>query len=95
MLYLKLEASAHLLGILGLGLKLTILATCSACSIKILLDSCRVFLENTKIEQAKERLCWQGGAQDGLCPLTLIARFRFLGYKRRQDRKTIIIIINK
>ena len=31
-------------------------------------------------------------AQDGLCPLTLRARFRFLGYKRRQDRKTIIMI---
>ena len=25
--------------------------------IKILLDSCRAFLENAKIEQAKERLC--------------------------------------
>ena len=69
MLYLKLEASAHLLGILGLYPG----------------DSCRVFLENTKIEQAKERLCWQGGAQDGLCPLMLRARFRFQGYKRRQD----------
>ena len=34
-----------------------ILATCSACSMKVLLDSCRVFLENAKIEQAKERLC--------------------------------------
>ena len=26
---------------------------------KILLDSCRVFFANTKIEQAKERLFWQ------------------------------------
>ena len=29
-------------------------------------------------------------AQDGLCPLTLRDRFRFLGYKRRLDRKIII-----
>ena len=32
-------------------------ATCHACSTKILLDSCRVFLQYAKIEQAKERLC--------------------------------------
>ena len=31
-------------------------------------------------------------AQDGLCPLKLRVRFRFLGYKRRLDRKIIIII---
>ena len=33
-------------------------------------------------------------APDGLCPLKLRARLRFLGYKRRLDRK-IIVIINK
>ena len=33
-----------------------ILATCHACSIKILLDSCRVFLEFAKIEEKKGRL---------------------------------------
>ena len=33
----------------------TILATCCACSTKILLDSCSL-----SIEEAKERLCWQG-----------------------------------
>ena len=38
-----------------------ILATCRACSTKILLDSCTVFLEYTKIKHAKERLCWQDG----------------------------------
>ena len=31
--------------------------TCSACSTKILLDSCTVFLKYAKIEQPKERLC--------------------------------------
>ena len=31
-----------------------------ACSTKILLDSSTVFLEYTKIEQAKEGFCWQG-----------------------------------
>ena len=40
-----------------LGFQTISCATCSAYSIKILLDSCRVFLENTNIEQAKERLC--------------------------------------
>ena len=34
-----------------------ILEICWACSTKILLHS---FLEYTKIEQAKEKLCWQG-----------------------------------
>ena len=33
----------------------TILTTCCACSTKILLDSCSL-----SIEEAKERLCWQG-----------------------------------
>ena len=32
-------------------------ATCRACSTKILLDLCRVFLQYAKIEQARERLC--------------------------------------
>ena len=59
MLYLKLEASARLLGILGLGSKLypgnmQRVLTERSYSIHA------VFLENTKIEQAKERLCWQG-----------------------------------
>ena len=34
-----------------------ILATCRACPTKIFLDSYRVFLEHTKIEDTKERLC--------------------------------------
>ena len=34
-------------------------------------------------------------AQDGLCPLKLRVRFRFLGYRRRLDRKIMIIKINK
>ena len=33
-------------------------AKCGTSSTKILLDSCRVFLEYAKIKQAKERLCW-------------------------------------
>ena len=35
-----------------------ILAKCGTSSTKILLDSCRLFLEYAKIKQAKERLCW-------------------------------------
>ena len=31
------------------------LAICHACSLKILLDSCTVFLQFTKIKQTKER----------------------------------------
>ena len=38
-----------------------ILATCCACSTKLLLDWCRVFVEYAKIEQAKESITWQGG----------------------------------
>ena len=37
-----------------------ILATCGTCSTKILLNSCRVFVEYAKFEQAKERICQQG-----------------------------------
>ena len=33
---------------------------------KILLDSCRVFLEYTKIEKAKERLFWSGASPSSL-----------------------------
>ena len=39
-----------------------ILATCRACSRKMLIDSCRVFLEYGKIKQAKRKLCWLQGA---------------------------------
>ena len=35
-------------------------ATCSACSTKILLDSSRVVIKYAKIKKAKEKLCWQG-----------------------------------
>ena len=46
--------------LLGLGSN-CILATSSACSTKIWHNSCRVFVSITpKIEQAKERFCWQG-----------------------------------
>ena len=34
---------------------------------KILLDSCRVFLEYTKIEKAKERLFWSGASPSLYC----------------------------
>ena len=37
-----------------------ILATCGVCSTKISLDSSRVFLKYAKIQQEKERRCWQG-----------------------------------
>ena len=37
-----------------------ILATCRVCSTKISLDSSRVFLKYAKIQQDKERRCWQG-----------------------------------
>ena len=47
--------------VLGLGWSY-ILATCRACSRKILIDSCRVFLEYGKIKQAEEKLCWLQGA---------------------------------
>ena len=36
-----------------------ILATCHACSTKIILNSSRVFDDYDKIEKAKERLCWK------------------------------------
>ena len=36
-----------------------------------ILDSCRAFLENAKIEQAKERLCLQGGAVSDALESTL------------------------
>lgn len=44
--------------LLGLGSKLLIIPSCSRCSTKTLLNSCRVFLEYVKIEQAKERFFW-------------------------------------
>ena len=47
--------------VLGLGWSY-ILATCRACSRKILIDSCRVFLEYAKIKQVEEKLCWLQGA---------------------------------
>ena len=37
-----------------------ILAPCGVCSTKISLDSSRVFLKYAKIQQEKERRCWQG-----------------------------------
>ena len=42
-----------------------------ACSTKILLDSSTVFLEYTKIEQAKEGFCWQGDMLMDTIKLTL------------------------
>ena len=42
-----------------------------ACSTKILLDSSTVFLEYTKIEQAKEGFCWQGDMLKNTIKLTL------------------------
>ena len=41
------------------------------CSTKILLDSRTVFLEYTKIEQAKEGFCWQGDTLMNTIKLTL------------------------
>jgi len=54
----KTEPAVSGTWLLGLGSKLLIIPTCSTCSTKILLNSCRVFLEYVKIEQAKERLFW-------------------------------------
>ena len=48
-------------------------AKCGTSSTKILLDSCRVFLEYAKIKQAKERLCWWselGGKQQKITTST-------------------------
>ena len=42
-----------------------------ACSTKILLESSTVFLEYTKIEQAKEGFCWQGDTLMNTITLTL------------------------
>ena len=42
-----------------------------ACSTKTLLDSSTVFLEYTKIEQAKEGFCWQGDTLMDTIKLTL------------------------
>ena len=56
-------------GLLGLGSN--ILATYHACSTKILLDSSIIFLEYTRIEQAKEGFCWQGDTLINTIKLTL------------------------
>ena len=46
-----------------------ILATCSACSTKISLDSCGVFLGYIKTEQAEESFCWQDALSLGASSL--------------------------
>ena len=60
-------ASARILG-LGWGY---ILATCRACSAKISINSCRVFLDYAKIKQAKEKLCCHGAFRCPRCSCAL------------------------
>ena len=55
-----------------LGLGSNILATYRACSTEILLYSSTVFLEYTKIEQAKEGFCCQGDTLINTIKLTLL-----------------------
>ena len=54
------ELAVLIARLLDLGLKLY--PSKMQRKLKNLLDSCRVFLEYAKIEQVKERLCWQGDA---------------------------------
>ena len=62
----------------GSGEENGIQATCSACSTKILLDICRVYLKYAKVEHAKPaKLCWQS---DLVISLRLV-HIRF-GYTR-------------
>ena len=62
----------------GSGDENGIQATCSACSTKILLDICRVYLKYAKVEHAKPaKLCWQS---DLVISLRLV-HIRF-GYTR-------------
>ena len=56
----KTEPAVSGTWLLGLGSKLLTIPTCSTCSTKILLNSCRVFLQYVKIKQAEERLFWWG-----------------------------------
>ena len=49
------ESAVESAQLLGLGSKLYP----SNMLRKVLIDSCRVFLKYAKIEQTKERLCWQ------------------------------------
>ena len=62
----------------GSGEENGIQATCSACSTKIVLDICRVYLKYAKVEHAKPaKLCWQS---DLVISLRLV-HIRF-GYTR-------------
>ena len=67
-----------------LGLGSNILATYRACSTDILLDSSTVFLEYTKIEQAKEGFCCQGDTLINTIKLTLL--------KVKESSETIIYL---
>ena len=65
-----------------------ILATCRACSTKILLDSCGVCLENDKIEQAKEKNGGPGTSEENS---TVLALSKLSGERKNYKPKTDIM----